>query len=243
MSGYGPFWRRGLPLILGVATAAYAAVVRPRALRWGATRDEAVRTFPGDDLIPYADGQSTMATTLPARPEEVWLWLQQMGCKRAGWYSWDLLDHFGRPSTKKIVPEWQDLKEGQHLETVPSGETWFTAAKVDPPRSLVLRADLKLPSGRPFDPLLRPPARAYSEGIWGFHLEPATADSTRLVVRTRGRSRPQPLMRTVDLVFWEPVHLIMQTRQSRNMQTRQSRNLRRRIRTNAAARTQEPTGS
>ncbi|WP_326648132.1 MULTISPECIES: hypothetical protein [unclassified Streptomyces] len=222
MSGYRPFFRR-LPLILGVATAAYAVVVRPRTFRWGATSDEAARAFPGDDLIPYADGQSTMATTLPARPEELWRWLQQMGCNRAGWYSWDLLDHFGRPSAKKFVPEWQDVKEGQHLDTMPNGMTWFTAELVDPPRSLLLRADLKFPSGLPFDPLHWPPPKAYADGIWAFHLESATADSTRLVVRTRGRSTPRPLMRIVDL--------------------RQFRNLRTRLRTSASARTRESAGS
>src|SRR5215203_5012912 len=101
MGDSGLFVKRFLAA-LSVTTAFYGAVVRPRVLRWGATGDEAARTFPGDELIQHADGQSTMATTLPAPPEEVWRWLQQMGCNRAGWYSWDLLDHFGRPSAEKI---------------------------------------------------------------------------------------------------------------------------------------------
>lgn len=56
-----------------------------------------------------------MATTLPALPEQVWPWLVRMGFDRAGWYGWDRLDHGGRPSADRIVPEWQSLEVGQRL--------------------------------------------------------------------------------------------------------------------------------
>ena len=53
-------------LVVGCATLdGYAIAVHPRLLRWGATADEAHRTLPGDELIPDADSQSTMATTSP----------------------------------------------------------------------------------------------------------------------------------------------------------------------------------
>ncbi len=56
-----------------------------------------------------------MATTLPAPPEKVWPWLVQMGGDRAGFYSWDRLDHHREPSADRIVPEWQHLQQGQPL--------------------------------------------------------------------------------------------------------------------------------
>jgi proline iminopeptidase len=34
-----------------------------------------------------------------------------MGCDRAGFYSWDRLDNGGRPSAKRVHPEWQDLEQ------------------------------------------------------------------------------------------------------------------------------------
>ena len=67
------------------ALALYARRIRPRLLTWGATTDEAARAYPGDELFPRADGGVfTMATTLPAPPEQVWPWLVQMGGERAG---------------------------------------------------------------------------------------------------------------------------------------------------------------
>lgn len=217
-----PLWA-GAGALIGMGLAA-----RQRLLRLGATGDEARRVYPGDELVPDADGQSTMATTLPAPPEQVWPWLVQMGCDRAGWYSWDRADNAGRPSADRLVPQWQDLAEGDRIASTPDGRSWFTVARLDPLRTLVLRADLEVPSGRPFDPS-GPLPRAFTEAVWSFHLtgvpdgdgvEGDGEGATRLVVRTRYRSRPRLLMGTLDLGFWEPAHVIMQTAQFRHLAER-----------------------
>lgn len=203
----------------GLAVAAYVLVGRPRVRRLGATATEVAAGYPGDDLVSGGH-PTTMATTLPAPPEDVWPWLVQMGCDRAGWYSWDRLDNGGRPSADHLHPEWQDLGEGDRMHATPGGSAWFTAVVVDPPRTLVLRSDIELPSGRAFDPT-GPLPRAFAEGVWGFHLRPADdGRATRLVVRTRGRSAPQPLMTVVDVFVGEPAHAIMQTRQFHNLHER-----------------------
>ena len=205
--------------LTALVAGAYTALVRPRLLRWGATAEEAAATYPGDDLVVYATGQSTMAVSLPAPPEEVWPWLVQMGCGRGGWYSWDLLDHGGRPSADRIHPEWQDLAVDDRLPSVPSGASYFLVAMVDPPRTLVLRADLELPSGKPFDPG-GPMPKAYTDGIWAFHLRSLPEGGTRLIVRTRGRGKPAAIDRIVARLFGEPAHFIMQHRQFRNLRRR-----------------------
>ncbi|WP_083981113.1 SRPBCC family protein [Actinomadura chibensis] len=202
-----------------LAAGAYAALVRPRLLRWGATAEEAAAVYPGDDLVADPTGRSTMAVSLPAPPEKVWPWLVQMGCGRGGWYSWDLLDHGGRPSADRILPEWQGTAVGDRLPTVPGGASYFLVEMLDPPRTLVLRADLAFPSGKPFDPR-GPMPKAYTDGIWAFHLKPLPDGGTRLIVRTRGRGRPAALDRVVARLFGEPAHFIMQHRQFRNLRRR-----------------------
>ncbi len=222
MSGKRPELRVLPRAAVVVAATTYGAVVRPRLLTWGATRAEVAGDWPGDDLVPAYDGESTMATTLPAPPERVWPWLAQMGCDRGGWYSFDRLDNARRPSTDRIVAGWQDLKEGQRLEAKPDGGAWFTAVVVDPERTLVLRMSVELPSGRPFDARFGPLSGMYMDAVWSFHLRPTADGTTRLVVRTRGRSRPKALTRPLDIVLWEPVHLLMQLRQFRNLRSRVS---------------------
>jgi hypothetical protein len=208
---------RGPLILAAVGVGTYLGAARPQLKRWGATDEEVAATYPGDDLVPGAGNPSTMATCLPAPPEEVWPWLAQMGCDRAGWYSWDRLDNGGRPSAETIHPEWQDLVEGGRMLSMPSGATWFTAAIVEAPTTLVLRADIELPSGKAFDPT-GPLPKGFSEGVWGFHLRPVENHTgTRLVVRTWGRTAPQPLMTVVDLLVGEPAHGIMQHRQFHNL--------------------------
>lgn len=202
-----------------LAAGAYAALVRPRLLRWGATQEEVSASYPGDNLIRRATAQSTMAVSLPAPPEEVWPWLVQMGCRRAGWYSWDLLDNGGRRSADEVVSKWQDLAVGTRVPAVPSGAFYFLVEILDPARTLVLRSDLELPSGRPFDPR-GPMPDAYTDGIWAFHLRPLHDGGTRLIVRTRGRGRPAMTDRLMGRLFGEPAHFIMQHRQFRNLRRR-----------------------
>jgi hypothetical protein len=81
----------------------YVLVVRPRLLRWGATDDELRRPFPGADIIDHGTRSATNAVTIDAPPSAVWPWLVQMGVDRAGWYSWDRLDNFGRHSSQGSI--------------------------------------------------------------------------------------------------------------------------------------------
>jgi hypothetical protein len=186
-------------------------------LTWGATADEVTAAYPGDELIPDAEGGATMAVTLPAPPEQVWPWLIQRGGGRAGWYSWDWLDNHGDPSLERIVPEWQSLEVGQRL----SGPTnWWTVVVLRPQAALVLRSSYGLPTGRSFDPQPGRLPRAYVDGIWGFHLRATSEGRTRLVVRTRSRTRPRALGPPLSLLVGEPMHFIMQTRQLRNLHRR-----------------------
>ncbi|GAA4363278.1 hypothetical protein GCM10023088_05930 [Actinomadura verrucosospora] len=212
---------RGLALACGAA-AAYAAAVRPALLSWGATDTEAETSYPSDELIENATSQSTMAVSLPAPPEAVWPWLVQMGYGRGGWYSWDLLDNRGRPSTDRIVPEWQDLAAGDRVPTVPGGTTYFRVEVLDPGRTLVLRSDIELPSGRSFDPR-GPKPRAYADGLWAFHLHRLPDGCTRLIVRTRGHGVPSVPDRLFTWLLGEPAHFIMQHRQFRELRRRVAR--------------------
>ena len=100
---------------LGLWLAAYVAFVRPRILRWGATEEEMHSSFPGAELIPGGVRSATMALTINVPPSKVWPWLIQMGYGRAGWYSWDYLDNFGRKSSEMLHPEWQNVKVGDYL--------------------------------------------------------------------------------------------------------------------------------
>src|SRR6266508_6957465 len=100
------------PILLAPALALMAALLymrrlRPWQLRWGATDAEVVGALPGDDLLNGPGFNATRAITIDARPENVWSWLVQVGVKRGGWYSYDLLDNLGHSSARSIIPSLQ----------------------------------------------------------------------------------------------------------------------------------------
>jgi len=176
-----------------------------------ATRWERNRPLPGDDAVPGASSASTMATTIDAPPAAVWQWLVQIGSDRAGFYSFDHLDNAGRPSVEEIRPEWQTLAVGDRLASTPSGRTWFVVTELEPERSLVLRASIDPCARCSYDPAGERP-RFFIDSSWAFVLEPL-ASRTRLLVRTKSAARPVLLARLANVLFFDPAHWIMQTRQ------------------------------
>jgi proline iminopeptidase len=202
-------------------TAGYVFGVRPRMLRWGATDEELRWPYPGADLVPDGTRGGTMATTINAPPAQVWPWLIQMGCNRGGWYSWDRLDNGGVASADRIHPEWQQMTIGQRMISSPSGKTWFQVAALEPQRFLALRASYDL-RGRPFDPA-GPRPYAYSDSVWCFLLKETPDHRTRLMVSGYAAARPKLLQAALNVLFWEPSHWIMQTRQFANLKRRAER--------------------
>jgi hypothetical protein len=174
---------------VAVASLAFAAsataIVQPRYLRLGATRDESRQVLPGDDLVTDLAYQTTMAVTIDAPAAEVWPWIVQMGVDRAGFYSalWveNGLLRLGVHNADHVVPEWQDLAVGDHIWFIP--EHYATprfgpvVTSVDPPHALILSLGA-----------LDQPC----PGTWQFILDEQPDSRTRLLFRERS-SHAQPL--------------------------------------------------
>ena len=71
--------------------------------------------MPGDDLVPLASFNATRAITIKAPPERVWPWIIQMGYRRAGFYTYDLLDNSGIKSATSILDQFQNPRLGDWM--------------------------------------------------------------------------------------------------------------------------------
>ena len=161
--------RRRTVLLLAAPAAAliYIRYVRPWQLTWGATQAEVARALPSDELVELPTFNATRAITIDAAPPEVWPWLVQVGLTRAGWYSYDLLDNLGRHSARRIIPELQNLAEGDVIPMSPDGKQGMPVHSMDPPHSMVW--------GEP-------------EGTtWAWQLDETGEGATRLITRVRSR--------------------------------------------------------
>jgi len=145
-----------------------APLYRRWHLRWGATAAEATAELPGDALVPAAQYRATRAITIDAPASQIWPWLVQVGCLRAGFYSNDLLDNLARPSTTTIIPALQDLEVGRLVPMSPPDKASDrTAFKVD-----AFQVNEWLVWSKP-------------DSTWAWSLTPTPAGGTRLVTRIR----------------------------------------------------------
>src|SRR4051812_48031063 len=158
--------RQGHDAIADLPRFLAAPLLRPWHRRWGATDAEVAAAMPGDDRVPRAQLRCTRAITIAAPPAEVWPWLVQVGCLRAGWYADDLLDNLAHPSARQIVPELQNLQAGRWLPMAPQ-PTETTAFVVD---------SFQAPDWM----LWRTPT-----STWAWRLEPLPDGRTRLISRLR----------------------------------------------------------
>jgi hypothetical protein len=200
---------------LAIANGAIAAGgfgLRSWLVHWGATQDEIERTLPGDELVPNVRTQATMAVTIAAPPAAVWPWLVQMGVDRAGLYSYLFVENtllrLGVTNADRIVPEWQDLKVGDHIwftpEDYPTPRMGPVVAALEPNRALILRhGELDGPC----------------HGTWQFVLDGLPDGGTRLLLRER-HSADDPLLATLPNLLLEPGYFLMDRGMLRGIKAR-----------------------
>src|SRR6266516_6635244 len=104
--------RAAAEVVLGAPRFATAPLIRRWHRRWGATDAEVATAMPGDEIVAKPSFNATRAITINAPPEAVWPWIVQLGFGRAGWYTYDLFDNAGRPSARRILPEYQQPRVG-----------------------------------------------------------------------------------------------------------------------------------
>jgi hypothetical protein len=183
--------------------AFYVLVVRPRAARWGATDEEAVRPLPGDGVVPGRTYVATRAITIDAPPEDVWPWIVQMGSGRGGWYALDLLDNGGLPSAEEIVPELQELQVGDLIPMGVGKEVGPRVLEMEPARRMLWATD--------------------DEFSWEWVLEPRDDGRTRLVSRIRERYPPLLSRKMVYAVVASSGDIVMNWTQLKGIKRRAER--------------------
>ncbi len=184
-------------------------LLRARRVRWGATDREIRQPMPGDELSPHPRFVETRAVTIHAPPDKVWPWLVQLGCKRAGWYSYDLLDNGGKPSLNRIVPEFQNLQVGDTIPMTPNGNIAMPVRDIDPGWGVVLGGTLNPRTGHEVD-INDPNVKEYFSWIITYVVEPAGPNTSRLISRNRADWNRAGLNDLAYGLFLEAIAFVME---------------------------------
>ncbi len=182
----------GLVVLVAVVVAGFA-VAMPAMTRWGATNEEVAMTLPGDGTLPDPLVDWTSATTINARPDQVWPWIAQIGDTRGGFYSYTFIENqigslMGSSDYKvvyrnsdRVVPEWQNPQPGEQI----------------------IQGVLKVTEVKPNEYLLADSVTPDSMGwTWVWSLQPINGGSqTRLISRSRVQPPPGPENPVMSFVF------------------------------------------
>jgi len=197
---------RGVLDALGaVPLFATAPLYRSWHTRWGATGEEVRGEMPGDDIVPRASFNATRAITIQASPERVWPWIVQIGYRRAGFYTYDLIDNAGYESADRILGEYQHPKIGDWMPM---------ASKVNETTAFMVKA-------------LEPNQWLLWEkpdSTWAWKLISMPGSRTRLITRLKQRYPwESPVMALLTIVLLEFGDFPMMRRVLRGIKARSER--------------------
>jgi hypothetical protein len=190
-------------------------VVRPWYLAWGA-RDLRDAPLLGDHLLWDGAPHETRAITIAAPAAAVWPWVAQIGQDRAGFYSYAILENLVGCEMKNLgtlVPALAHWRDGDALWMYPrdraGGIGKAPLALHEPGRALVFY------TRRPTTTFEDPP-----DGTWAFIVEPVGADTSRLIMRSRGRGNPGLLGAAFERSVFEPLHFAMERKMMAGVKAR-----------------------
>jgi hypothetical protein len=172
--------------------------------------------LPGDDRLADARAQVTDDVTIARPPRDVWPWLLQLGCRRGGFYSWDVLDNASERSAREVHEELQHVEIGDVIPATPKGSEGFEVLAIEPNRALVLGGLYDVDAKRQLPFAGARPDR-YWHVTWTFVLEPVGEDRTRLVVRGRAAF---PNSVALHALWTAGAHRVMQAAELRHLKER-----------------------
>jgi hypothetical protein len=185
-------------------------------MRWGATKAEVAAAMPGDDAVQRAQFNATRAITIDAPPEHVWPWIAQLGYRRGGFYTYDLVDNAGERSADRIIEEYQHLEVGDLIPMFHEVRGLAIAYRVD--------------SFQPNEWMLwvhRPHENEQPDSTWSWQLQRLRDDRTRLVTRMKQDYRWRtPGLAVFNLILMEFGDFAMERKMLRGIKARAERDLR-----------------
>jgi len=171
---------------------------------WGARPADLGRAWPGDALVPPPQENHTRAIDIEAPAAEVWPWIAQFGMRKAGFYSYELLERVvGIPveNLEYIEPAMQSLDVGDEILLHPKAPG-IPVGLLEPGSYVCFgkRDDADASTDTP-------------RRSWSIYVEPMSASSCRLIVRSSiERVAGASVLARVAGRLEQPVDFVMEQR-------------------------------
>ncbi len=178
--------------LTGLQVGFYTLALKQPTSTWGATASEVAAPMAGDETS--AEFQSTRAITINAPLGETWVWLNQLGADRGGFFSYTFIEQFLGYETRAqtdVRPDFPVFQVGDVIR-----------GSIYPAKSVIVYEF----------PVLEVSHEAHLVvQNWGtFQLTPISDTQTRLIIRTH---RPAPnhwLRDAFEYYIAEGLHFVME---------------------------------
>lgn len=180
---------RRIPAMAALTAVGAYGALQTLGRRAGSTAQERQAPLPGDELVPEPQIVTDHATTIQARPDEIWPYLSQMGWHLGGYYTPHWVDERLFPenwtSLDRLDPNLvRDLKVGDIIPDGKPGTAHYVVARAEASSLLLLKSTTHLPPG------WGDKYGAEFTWTWCFKLTDLGDASTRVHLRVRGHSDP-----------------------------------------------------
>lgn len=171
---------------IAIMIACYFTIfLKPWRDRWGMTKDQLDREFPGDHIVPDPRSEFTHGIDIDAPADFVWPWIVQMGKDRGGFYSYELLENLvGLKiyNSDEILTEYQRTKVGDMIPFGP--ETAYPLVICEPGSAMVIENHDDLDARKSYDPEQGHPDN-FLHLTWLWFIEPVGNRRSRFISRNR----------------------------------------------------------
>lgn len=195
---------------IGIMIACYLTIfLKPLRDRWGMTKKQLAREFPGDHIVTEPKSEFTHGIDIDAPAESVWPWVVQMGKGRGGFYSYELLENLmglGIYNTDKVLAEFQHTRVGDMIPFGP--ESAYPLVICEPGSAMVIENCDDLDTKKSYDPEQGRPDN-FLHLSWLWFIEPINDKKSRFISRNRLNYKSSIINRMMIGLLLEPIVFAM----------------------------------
>ncbi len=172
----------GITIIFGCYLTLF---LKPFRDRWGLSKEETKRSFPGDEFVEEPKSQFTHAIKINASAQQVWPWIAQIGQGRGGFYSYEALEELAGlhiRNADEILPEFQNPQLG---DLIPFGQgEAYPLIVCEKDKAMAIGHCRDLDRNEAYDPEVQKSENNFQVS-WLWYVEPLDEQHSRFISRNR----------------------------------------------------------
>ncbi|UWX54478.1 hypothetical protein NYZ99_16410 [Maribacter litopenaei] len=199
----------GLEGVIVIIVGYLSFFLRPLRDRWGLSKEQALQTFPGDEIVPVPKTRFTHAIEINAPSKYVWPWIAQIGQGKGGFYTYEALENLvglNIYNSDAVLSEFQNPQIGDKVGFAPKDALPIVIC--DHGRCMAIENALDMDTNKLYNPKVGRP-KNYLHLTWLWYVEDIDEKRSRFISRNRVDFSPWFKNKLMFGSFSEPIVFAM----------------------------------